>query len=113
MPGTPNDEIRGDSMPQANDDECGKLGEKNNDGYRKFPRFPQLAGERVEKIPSKPLREGHMPVVPKKGQVLLTVGLIEVFWQVESQENTHPNRNIGIASKVEKDLESIGEKHDP
>ena len=84
MPGAPDQEIDGDTMPEANHQHCTHLSDENNRRRWDFFIASQMAGEGIKKVSTEPLGQGDMPVVPKKGQIRLAIGLLEIIRQVEA-----------------------------
>ena len=54
-----------------------------------------------------------MPAAPKLGDGATDVGVVEVFVEMESQAASHADGHVGIARKVEIDLEGEGDDADP
>ncbi len=105
VPGTPDDEIAGDAMPETDHNHGAQLGDEDDQRCGQFAVLAQGAGQRVEEISPEPLGQGHVPVVPEQGQVWLAIRLVEVLGEGETQQVAQTNGDIGVTGEIEKQLE--------
>ena len=112
MPQTPDQEVPGDAVPQPDEAHCCNLPNKNNGCYRKAAAA-QPARQWVEIIGPEPLRQCHVPAVPKGRQVSFEVGGIEVFGQLNAKQFGNADGDVRIARKVEEDAQAVAVKQHP
>ena len=74
---------------------------------------PAVAAERNVKIVSQKCAEGNMPPEPEVRDAFREVGSVEVFHELESEDPPQSHGHVGIARKIEKDLEGIREHPEP
>ena len=106
---TPEEEIPAGAMPETGQEEdeenVGRLAEEFD-----LAAF-ELQGD--EEVGAEPGGEGHVPAAPELGDGLADVGVVEVFGQFEAQHAAQAKGHVGVAGKIKKDGQGIGDQTKP
>ena len=103
MPKTPHHEIQTGSVPETA--ERHRYHDVSIDHDRTYPRPTQ----RYKNVIDKPAIERHMPARPKISDVGLEIRPVEILLHRDPKEPGRTDRNIGIARKIEVDMNPIRE----
>src|SRR5215469_12713786 len=64
-----------------------------------------IPAQRNVKIIAEPTRERNVPPAPEVGDAGSEIGTAEVYREMEAEQQRHADGHVGIAGKVEEDLE--------
>src|SRR3989304_9247234 len=116
MPDAPDDEIPGHGMPEADQDHGAHLTHQHDEGVGQAKAaLPEGAGEWIEVVGSKPLRQRDMPAVPEGYGGRLEIRSVQGLRQMHAHKARHAHGDVRVTAevKVEAKRVSIEQDHGP
>ena len=102
------------AVPQADDDHGGHLAGQDNEGGRRARLAAQQAAREGRKdVEPGPIAEGDVPALPEFGDVAAQVGAVEVFGQLDAEQQAEADGDVGVAAEVEVEAQGVAVEQQP